>query len=87
MGIAGSIAFVAPQGVAGRGGRGGGVTIGRFDQLAEAARTLINTVPAICVFLKPRMSGTRYVKELEDRVVITQDVTRASGRHTRTSRG
>ena len=48
----------------GGGGRGGGVSIGRFDQLQQAARTLVNTVPAICVFMKPRMSGTRYVKEL-----------------------
>ena len=78
VGTTGSIAFGTPQG-GGRGGRGGGVSIGRFDQLREAARTLINTVPAICVFLKPRMSGTRYVKELADRVVITWDLTEPSG--------
>ena len=59
-----------PGGGAG-GGRGGGVTIGRFDQLQDAARTLVNSQPAICVFMKPRMSGTRHVKELSDRVVIT----------------
>ncbi|HYN06289.1 MAG TPA: hypothetical protein VES67_02765 [Vicinamibacterales bacterium] len=57
------------------GGRGGGVTIGRFDQLQEAARTLVNAQPAICVFMKPRMSGTRYVKELSDRAVITWNLT------------
>jgi hypothetical protein len=59
-----------PGGGAGS-GRGGGVTIGRFDQLQDAARTLVNSQPAICVFMKPRMSGTRHVKELSDRVVIT----------------
>ena len=67
----------AQQGGAGGagGGRGGGVTIGRFDQLQEAARTLVNAQPAICVFMKPRMSGTRYVKELSDRVVVTWSLT------------
>ena len=81
VGATGSIAFGAPPagGGSGRGGRGGGVTIGRFDQLQGAARTLINTVPAICVFMKPRMSGTRYVKELEDRVVVTWSLTEPSG--------
>lgn len=62
------------------GGRfGGGVSIGRFDPLAEAGHALINTAPAICVFFKPRMSGPRYVKELADRVVITWDVTEPFG--------
>jgi hypothetical protein len=75
VGTTGSIAFSAPVPAppagGGGGGRGGGVTIGRFDQLQEAARTLVNSQPAICVFMKPRMNGTRYVKELSDRVVIT----------------
>jgi len=79
VGTNGSIRFggaqSSPGGGGGVGGAGGGVSIGRFDQLQEAARTLINNVPAICVFLKPRMSGTRYVKELADRVVITWNLT------------
>ena len=57
----------------------GGVQIGRFDQLGEAAATLINTVPAICVFMKPRLYGARYAKELDDRVVVTWDVTEPWG--------
>src|SRR2546427_6039163 len=83
VGVTGSISFgAAPSnpGPAGFGGaRGGGVSVDRFAQLHEAARTLINTVPAICVFFKPRMSGTRYVKELADRVVITWSVTEPFG--------
>src|SRR5215471_12606734 len=78
VGATGSISFgPAPvnPGAGGFGGRGGGVSIGRFDQLGQAAHTLINTVPALCVFFKPRMSGTRYVKELADRVVITWNLT------------
>jgi hypothetical protein len=76
VGVTGSIAFGAP---ANRGGRGGGVSVDRFAQLQEAARTLINTVPAICAFFKPRMSGTRYVKELADRAVISWSVTEPYG--------
>jgi hypothetical protein len=47
--------------------------------LAVAGRTLINTVPAISVFFKPRMNGTRYMKELDDRAVITWSLTEPIG--------
>lgn len=57
----------------------GGVSIGRFDPLAEAAGALIDSAPAICVFFKPRTSGPRYAKELADRVVITWDLTEPFG--------
>jgi hypothetical protein len=57
----------------------GGVSIGRFEPLAEAAGTLIDQAPAICVFFKPRMSGPHYVKELADRVVITWDISEPFG--------
>lgn len=56
-----------------------GVSIGRFDPLAEAASSIVQSAPAICVFLKPRMSGPRFVKELPDRVVITWDLTEPFG--------
>ena len=81
VGINGSISFGPQTNAAGGGGgqRGGGVSIERFAQLQDAARTLINTTPAICVFFKPRMSGKRYVKELADRVVITWDITEPYG--------
>ena len=85
VGVTGSISFgsfaTAQSGTGGAGGvgRGGGVVIDRFAQLQEAARTLVNAVPAICVFFKPRMSGTRYVKELADRVVLTWSLTEPVG--------
>ncbi len=85
VGATGSIRFTeetsAPaEGAApGFGPRGGGVSIGRFDPLTEGAANLVNTVPAICVFFKPRMSGDIYAKELEDRVVVTWDVTEPWG--------
>jgi hypothetical protein len=82
VGATGSIRFGAPEPDENpfpNGPRDGGVSIGRFDQLAEAAGTVIDSAPAICVFLKPRMSGPRYVKELPDRVVITWDLTEPFG--------
>jgi hypothetical protein len=57
----------------------GGVTIGRFEPLGDAASTLIDSAPAICVFFKPRMSGRHYIKELADRAVITWDLTEPFG--------
>ncbi len=74
-GVTGSIAF----GAAPAGGRGGGVSVERFAQLQQAGRTLLNTVPAICVFFKPRMSGQRYFKELDDRAVLTWSLTEPAG--------
>jgi hypothetical protein len=86
VGVTGSIRFGPPAGSAFGGGNPaftprdqGGVSIARFDQLAEGAGNLVNTVPAICVFFKPRMSGDRYVKELGDRIVVTWDVTEPYG--------
>jgi hypothetical protein len=61
------------------GHRDEGVILGRFDQLADVAGTLNSSAPAICVFLKPRLSGARYRKELPDRVVITCDLTEPFG--------
>ena len=75
VGTTGSIAFTELP----AGGRGGGLSIDRFAELAQAARSLINTTPAIAVFFKPRLSGTRYLKELDDRVVITWSVTEPLG--------
>jgi hypothetical protein len=79
-GVTGSIRFGAAAG-----GRGG-ISIGRFDRLQYAAHNLIDTVPAICVFFKPRMNGKRYVKELADRVVITWSLSEPAGKF-RTSPG
>jgi hypothetical protein len=60
-------------------GFGAGVTLARFDQLQVGARNLINKSPAICVFLKPRMSGPHFVKQMADRVVVTWTLTEPVG--------
>jgi hypothetical protein len=82
VGTSGSIRFGASEKVIGPdpyGKTDGGVVLGRFDQLAGMASTLTESAPAICVFLKPRMSGPRYLKELSDRVVVTWDLTEPFG--------
>lgn len=82
VGTTGSIRFGASQKDERPGPYGrddGGVSIGRFDPLAEGANTLIESAPAICVFFKPRTSGSQYVKELPDRVIITWDLTEPFG--------
>lgn len=82
IGTTGSIRFGMPEADDRPGpsvSKDGGVSIGRFDPLAEAASRLIDSAPSICVFFKPRMSGPHFVKELPDRVVITWDVTEPFG--------
>ena len=84
VGTAGSIRFGPPPSVGdvdayGRPDGGIAAAIGRFDRLADVGHRLGGRAPAICVFLKPRMSGPRYVRELADRVVITWDLTEPFG--------
>ena len=59
----------------------GGIALDRFDQLAEVAGKLSYKAPAIAVFLKPRLTGAHYVKELPGRVIVTWDLTEPYGRY------
>jgi hypothetical protein len=87
VGATGSISFGSPaaasedESLDPYGHRDGGVgaSIGRFDQLAQVASTLGSLGPSLCVFVKPRLSGPHYLKELPDRVVITWDLTEPFG--------
>lgn len=84
VGTTGSIRFGPPLNTGdvdayGRPDGGIAAAIGRFDLLADVAAKLSEHAPAICVFLKPRMSGPRYVRELADRVVITWNLTESFG--------
>jgi hypothetical protein len=82
VGTTGSIRFGSPEkdiSLDPYGHREGGIILDRFDQLAGSASQLIDKAPAICVFLKPRMSGPHYLKELPDRVVITWDLSEPFG--------
>ncbi len=78
VGVTGSVTFGEPVANAEHSrregmppNRGGGLTVERYALLQSVGSTLINKVPAIAVFFKPRMTGTRYLKELDDRAVIT----------------
>ncbi len=53
--------------------------IGRFDELRTAGASIINTVPVISAFLKPRMNGPRFASQHPDRVVITWDLSEPVG--------
>lgn len=81
VGVTGSITFGEPASANGAGGEGvgrgrdGGIAVDRFAELRQAGPALINTIPAISAFFKPRMSGIRYFKELDDRAVITWSLT------------
>ncbi|HEY2162756.1 MAG TPA: hypothetical protein VGH04_02140, partial [Gemmatimonadaceae bacterium] len=79
VGVTGSMTFDQSPPTDGRGGRGGGLSVDRFAQLQEAAPKLVTTTPAISAFFKPRMSGTRYLKELGDRAVVTWTLTEPVG--------
>ena len=84
IGMTGDISFGAPAAERvpegfGPGRRPPGISVARFAQMADAANSIINTQPAICVFFKPRMSGIHYVKELQDRVVVTWDLSEPYG--------
>ena len=84
VGTTGSIRFGPPLNVGDvdpYGQRDGGIAsaIGRFDPLADVGARLGARAPAISVFLKPRMSGPRYVRELADRVVVTWQLTEPFG--------
>lgn len=57
----------------------GGIALDRFDQLADVAGKLADKAPAIAVFLKPRLTGPHYVKELPGRVVVTWDLAEPYG--------
>lgn len=88
VGVTGSMTFgeptanarrVNPQSAGDNRNRGGGLAVDRFAELAQAGPELINTIPAISVFFKPRLYGTRYIKELGDRAVITWSLTESVG--------
>ena len=84
VGVTGSITFGEPEAVLGRmrGGppnRGGGLSVERYALLQRVGSTFINETPAISVFFKPRMIGTRYLKELNDRAVVTWTLTEPFG--------
>jgi len=84
VGGAGSITFgegpsTTRSPVASGANRTGGLSVDRFAELKQAGPAFINTVPAISVFFKPRLSGNRYLKESGDSAVVTWSLTEPIG--------
>ena len=86
VGVTGSITFGEPAASSDRARRGmmpqnndGGLAVERYALMQRVGSSLINNVAAIAAFFKPRMTGTRYLKELDDRVVITWTLTEPYG--------
>lgn len=89
----GSITFGAMQGGRG-GGRGGppagnrtgaggsgraGFQMERYAVLQTVGRTFINMIPGIAAFTRVGLNGQRFMKELDDRVVVTWTLTEGYG--------
>src|SRR5262245_8153269 len=53
--------------------------LGRFVHLQQVGPAIVNKIPVIAAFLKQRMIGTRYMNQLEDRVVVTWDLSEPVG--------
>jgi len=90
----GSITFGAMQGGRG-GARGGGPPVGnrtgaggsgragfqmeRYAVLQTVGRTFINMIPGIAAFTRVGLNGQRFMKELDDRAVVTWTLSEAAG--------
>jgi hypothetical protein len=85
VGITGSITFgeavhpAAGRAAAGPPNRTGGLAVDRFAELQQAGPAFVNTIPALSVFFKPRLSGSRYLKESADRALVTWSLTEPFG--------
>jgi hypothetical protein len=85
VGMTGSITFGPQTGPASRppsvvdAKPDGGLSVDRFAELKQAGPGFIDTVPALSVFFKPRLSGIRYLNEYSDRAVVTWSLTEPVG--------
>ncbi|MGH7459512.1 MAG: hypothetical protein ACREMA_00610, partial [Longimicrobiales bacterium] len=61
------------------GGNYNDLGLGRFVHLQSVGPDIVNKIPLIAAFLKQRMNGTRYVNELEDRLIVTWDLSEPVG--------
>ena len=85
----GSITFAAPPpvaaGAAPAGNRVGGPSarsgfqMERYARMISVGRTFINMVPGIAAYVKTTLNGQRFMKELQDRVVVTWTLSEGSG--------
>ena len=69
---------VNPLGTITFGGGYGDLGLPRFIHMQTLGPMITGKIPLIAAFMKQRMSGTRYVNEREDRLVVTWDLTEPS---------
>ncbi|MEX1183568.1 MAG: hypothetical protein WEF86_10075 [Gemmatimonadota bacterium] len=56
-----------------------GFEMERYARMLNVGRSFINMVPGIAAYVKPRLDGETFVKELPDRVVVTWTLSEAPG--------
>jgi hypothetical protein len=70
---------VQNSGLIGFGGGYSSLGFDRFIHMQTAGAAMVNKIPVIAAFMKLRMNGTRYANELDDRLVVTWDVSEPTG--------
>ena len=71
---------VTATGLIGFGGGYNNLGFDRFIHMQTAGPAMVNKIPVIAAFMKLRMNGARFVNELDDRLIVTWDVSEpASG--------
>ena len=70
---------VQNTGLIGFGGGYNSLGFDRFIHMQTAGPKMVNKIPVIAAFMKLRMNGTRYINELDDRLVVTWDVSEPAG--------
>ena len=70
---------VQNNGIIGFGGGYNSLGFDRFIHMQTAGAGMVNKIPVIAAFMKLRMTGTRSVNELDDRLVVTWDVSEPTG--------
>jgi hypothetical protein len=70
---------VQNNGIIGFGGGYNSLGFDRFIHMQTAGAAMVNKIPVIAAFMKLRMNGTRSINELDDRLVVTWDVSEPVG--------
>ena len=70
---------VQNTGIIGFGGDYRSLGFDRFIHMKSAGPAMVNKIPVIAAFMKLRMNGTRHVNELDDRLVVTWNLSEPTG--------
>jgi hypothetical protein len=70
---------VQNTGIIGFGGDYRSLGFDRFIHMKTAGAAMVNKIPVIAAFMKLRMNGTRHVNELDDRLVVTWNLSEPTG--------